>query len=229
MKKLSQTLFLTAICFSSTVFASEKNYFYVGANAGIFQANFNNRYIDQTDAIAQNFAQSAEQHSYTGGAALGFRHVFNPCYFLGMELSGNYQGHQATFQSGASSSSFSDAVQIQGHADLTLVPGLMLGHTVAAYLKLGASVAALKNNLTSPSGVFAVSTNYTSNKAAVGFTAGLGLEKSITRQFAVFTEANYHDYAGVSFHSFQNFQAVYSHKTHVYSYDVVVGANYKFI
>lgn len=228
MKRISSLLCLASITFSSSVLANQNGYIYVAANAGIFQADFVNTYLDQTDVIAQNIVQPAEQHGYTGGVSLGYRQILNPHYFLGGELSGSVEGHYASFQSGAATAAFSDAAQIYSHVDLMLVPGIRLNSTTDIYLKLGLSCAFIQDSLVSPAGYTPTITNYNSNNNTFGFTAGLGFEKWITKKIALFTEANYHDYGSVNFQSFQNFSATYQHSSHIYSYDVVIGASYQF-
>lgn len=228
MEKCYKVLCFILISCSSTTFANTDNIYYISANAGVFRADFDNVYRDRTDIIPQNIAQTTTQHGYTGGLSVGVSHHFDQNYFLGAELTGNIDGNYASFQSGASTSAFSDAIQIRYHVDLTAVPGMMLSRTIAAYLKLGLSFAALQDNLSSPVGFTPITTTFNSNKSALGLAAGLGISKSITDHIALFTEANYHDYGSVDFGTFQNFSATYAHSTHVYSYDLVIGAVYKF-
>src|SRR5438552_231135 len=122
MKKLTATLLL----FSFSTFAQAHGMVYFAADVGIFQANFNQSYLDQTDVISQNIAQPIQQNAYTGGIAVGYSHPWKSNYFLGAELSGNIEGHQGLFQTGASTSAFSDATKIQNHFDLVFVPGILL-------------------------------------------------------------------------------------------------------
>jgi opacity protein-like surface antigen len=170
--------------------------------------------------------QPTTQHGYTGGIAIGYSQLMNPQYFLGAELSANKDGSSASFQSGASSTVFSDQVRMNGHFDLTFMPGLMLSNSIAAYLKLGLSYALLQDSLTSPVGFAPTITSYNNNQNAFGFAAGLGFSKAITDKVEIFTEADYHDYGSIGFANFKNYEANYTHSTHVYSYDVVVGAAY---
>ena len=224
MKKI---LSFGLIVFSFSIFAHDQN-FYVAADAGIFQGDFDTSYSDQTDVIAQNFQQTVAQRGYTGGLALGYSKPMLPHYFLGGEISGNYESNNATFQEGASSGAFTDKTQFNGHMDFTFVPGINLSKTISAFMKLGLSLAWIQDNLTSPVGFTPTIANYSNNLTALGFAAGLGVSKAICKKFALFTEADYHDYGTRHFQSFQNFTANYSHAAHLYSYDVLAGAAYKF-
>ena len=228
MKRITFTLCLSAAFISSVAVAQQNHFFYVSANAGIFQGSFNNRFLDQTDVIQQNIVQPADQHGYTGGIAVGFRQLISQTYFLGAELSQQIDGQYASFQSGAATAAFSDQAQIKSHADLEIIPGMMLSDAVAAYLKLGLSHAIIHDSLSTPSGYTPTIVNVNNNQNALGFAAGLGIEKSITKNIALFTEANYNDYGTVNFSNFQNFSTTYTHSSHIYSYDVVVGASYQF-
>lgn len=67
---------IAAITFTVTAEANA-NYYYVAANAGVFQANMKQSYLDQTDAIPQNIVQSVNQNGYTGGVWFGYRHYCN--------------------------------------------------------------------------------------------------------------------------------------------------------
>jgi opacity protein-like surface antigen len=236
MKKISAVLFTSLIAISSCTLAHNNNqtgYVYLAADAGIFSADFNNTYLDQTDTIPQNFQSTVTQHGYTGGLAIGYRKPIYTNYFIGGEISGNVDSSNALFQEGASSGNFSDKTRINDHMDFTFVPGLKLSNTVSAFLKLGLSLAWIQDNLTSPvypAGLYTpVMTYYTNSNTEIGFTAGLGLSKSVCKHAALFTEADYHDYGTMNFQNFQNYSATYTHSTHVYSYDVVVGAAYRFV
>lgn len=211
---------------SATAFANLPHKFYVAADAGIFQGDFNNQFIDHTDFIAQNIVQPATQYGYTGGIALGYSRLMSQNYFIGGEISANINTNNASFQSGASNTTFSDKVQINDHFDLTFVPGLILSNNISTYLKLGISYALIEDHLTSPAGFDSITVGHHSNNNPIGFAAGLGISKSFPNRITLFTEANYHDYGTIEFTNFQNFMATYSHSTHVYSYDVVVGLAY---
>lgn len=200
--------------------------FYIAAYAGIFTADFTNKYLDQTDVIPLNIVQTSMQNGYTGGLALGYTRLISPYYFIGEEFSANINSGNASFQSGASSTVFSDQVTMHSHFDLTLVPGLILSNSISAYLKLGVSYALLEDTLNSPAGFNAEAANYHRNKNVLGFAAGLGVKKSLSKHIFIFTEADFHDYGTLYFSNFQNFMSDYSHSTHVYSYEVVVGAAY---
>lgn len=215
-------LALSSSGFATTIHSS----FYVAGNAGVFLGDFNHDYWDQTDVIAQNISESVQQQGYTEGLAVGYSKLFQEQYLLSAELSGNLDSHQATFQAGASTASFSDNTQIQNHIDLTFVPGILLSNSIEAYVKLGLSVARLQDNLTSPTGYTPTIDNFNCTKHAIGFASGLGLAKYITDNFSIFAEGNFHDYGTVNFSDFQNFTANYTHSAHVYSFGAVLGATY---
>lgn len=226
MNKLRQLICILTFALPSTIFAY--NGYYIAGKVGIFQADFNNRYLDQTDVIPQNIAQLASQRGYTGGIAVSYRQDFASQYWLGAELSTSLDGNKALFQSGASTTAFSDAARVRYHTDLLAVSGIKLSECVSSYLKLGLSLAVIHDGLTSPVGFIPIFTGYHSSKSYFGFAAGLALEKAITNTISIFTEADYHDYGSVKFKSFQNFSAAYTHKSHIYTYDVVVGTSYQF-
>src|SRR5436189_800735 len=117
-------IFATVICISSLIAAPAfaTTGYYIAGNAGIFQGNFNQRYLDQTDLIIQNIQQTVQQNGYTGGVAIGYSHKVAGQFLLGAELDSNWDTNQSTFQSGSSSSAFSDVIQIKNHIDLTVVP-----------------------------------------------------------------------------------------------------------
>lgn len=225
MYKFTKKLGLLALILSSSAFANKENFIYGAAGIGVFQADFANQFLDQTDIFPVNIVQSAQQYGYTGGLAIGYSRFITPNYFAGLEISGNVNNHNASFQSTAV---FSDQVQIKSYFDLTFVPGIRLGQTVFAYLKLGLSYAYIRDSLTSPSGFTPVIITTNANKNALGFSGGLGIRKSLTKQLSIFVETNYHDYGSVDFSNFQNFSATYTHTTHPYSYDVMAGVLYSF-
>jgi hypothetical protein len=86
----------------------------------------------------------------------------------------------------------------------------------------------VQDNLVSPVGAASIITAYNQKENLIGITAGLGFEKLIAKHISIFTELNYHDYGSVSFQNFQNFSAIYTHYSHVYSYDGKVGLAYTF-
>lgn len=228
MKTQSGLLCLALATFSCSTFAAHDTYYYTAAGVGLFQGDFNNTYTDRTTSPALNIAQPSNQNGYMGEIAVGYRRPWHEQFFLGAELSGNLTGHTATLQTGSAMTNFADQVQVQYYADLTFVPGIMLSETIAAYIKLGLSYAALQDSLTSPSGFIPTPKNYMSNKNPFGLALGMGVSKSITHRVMIFTEASYHDYGTVTFSDFQNYAAAYTHSAHVYSYSVVAGAAYKF-
>lgn len=220
----TSTLFFSSILLANTnATPFQQHPFYIGAEAGIFQATFQANYLDQTDVIQQNISETIQQRGYTEGLLFGFSKLFCNQYLLGGEISGHLDSHQVTFQSGASTTAFSDTMNIRNHVDVSFVPGLLLNNTTAAYLKLGVSFASVRDTLTSPVGFTPTNTAFNSNKNANGFAGGLGVKKFLTERVAVFAEGNYHDYGKVSFSDFQNFSANYSHSAHIYSYDVQLG------
>ena len=226
MKYLFFLLFIIPL---TTLASVKTNYLYVGGDAGIFTANMNQNYQDQVDVIANNIAQPITQNGYTTGIRVGYVHLMNTIYSLGSEISGNFDSQNASFKSGASTSAFSDITKIQYHIDMTIVPGMYLSDSILSYFKLGMSFASISDQLTSPAGFFANYTTYNSHSNCLGFTAGLGIAKTLTQNFSLFTEANYHDYGALNFDDFQNFSANYTHSAHIYSYDIVMGITYKII
>jgi opacity protein-like surface antigen len=228
MKKIQLLIGFTSIALSSIACALPQQPFYIAANAGLFQGSFDATYRDQTDTIPQNIAQTLQQHGYTEGLAIGYQKPIYNQYLLGTELSGNLDSHQASFESGAANTSFSNSTQIKNNIDLTFVPGVMLGLTVEAYLKLGLSHASLQDNLNSPVGYTPTVSRFNSNKSATGFAGGIGVKKFVTEQIAIYLESNYHDYGTVTFANFQNFTAGYTHTAHIYSYDFLLGLAYQF-
>lgn len=225
MKKL---LCLTLLLSSSCTYAwQHQNRYYLAGNLGIFQANFNNTFNDQTDVIPQNIEQPVNQQGYTGGLAIGYRQFCNNI-LLGGEFLVNVDGNSATFASGAANTAFTDKSQIRAHADLTFTPGMMLTQTLLGYFKLGLSLAYMQDNLNSPISYTPSYESAHSNKYVPGLAAGIGVSQYLCNNLSLFTEANYHDYGSVDFSNFDNFTASYSHKSHVYSYDVVVGLSYLF-
>lgn len=225
MKKL-------AICFglismSSYAFATINSFqthpLYFSANAGIFQGKLNTTYFDETDIYKLNISQSVPQSGYTGGFAIGYSKPYHQQYLIGGEISTNWNTDNATFQGGTA---ITNNTQIQYNIDFTVVPGILLNPTLAAYLKLGFAVASVQDNLTSAAGYSAISTNYNGTQTITGFVAGLGFKKSLTEHISLFTEGNYHDYGSVRFSQFQNFLTTYSHSSHIYSYSMLIGASY---
>jgi len=219
------TIFLTG---ASVSYAAPTNQFYGAIQGGIFEARFNNNYLDQTDLIPQNISDSLTQNGYTGGLALGYTRLINSRYFVDMELAGNVDGNSALYQSGAANTAFSDKVELDHHIDLTFAPGILTQSDFSPYLKLGISYASVRDYLTSPVGYDPITTQYNTHRNVFGFVTGLGVRYSITDRVKLFAETNYHDYGTLNFSSFQNFSANYTHSAHVYSYGVVLGAMYAF-
>ncbi len=230
MKKSTRALCFSLFALSSSAFAHH-GHFYTAADVGIFTADFDNAYIQQPFtgiSVFQNFQDVALQNGYTGGLELGYSRRFHHRYFWGAEVSGNINSRAAVYQAGVQSSSFYDKTRINGNMDFDFVPGIKLTRTISAFMKLGVSIAWIKDNLTSPVGYFATMTNYSNANTAVGFAAGLGVSKLISKHWSLFSEADYHDYGTINFVSFQNYSYSYAHSTRAYSYDVVAGAAYKF-
>lgn len=224
-KQIKWMASLTALFLSPALMAAPSldHPFYIAADVGVFQANFNQQYLDLVDVIPANVANSLQQNGYTGGIAIGYNKLVQQKYLVGAQLSGNFDTSHAYQAEGASSLTFNDTIEVNGHADLTFVPGLFLSDSVAAYAKLGVSVAALQDTLTSPAGFTATMTRYKSNQNVIGFAAGLGLEDFLTDRVSVFAEMDYHDYGVINFSNFENYAATYSHSAHVYSYAVEAG------
>lgn len=220
------TLFLTLV-FSAATFASYP--FYIAAKTGVFHGYFSNNFTDQTDTIQQNISQDATQYGYLGTLALGYSQCcYKDQYLLGGEISGSLDNHQALYQAGAATAAFSDTIQILHHWDLSFIPGIKLNDSLAAYLKLGLSLAWIKDQVTSPVGFTPTLTNYNSTQSTLGAALGIGLKKFIQKNIFILTEANYHDYGNVNFATMQNFSATYAHSARVHSFDFVVGAAYQF-
>lgn len=229
MKKLSWVVTVFCTCIhSSPGLAVPSSTFYVAANAGIMQVNFNQKYLDQTDIIKQNIADSVQQNNYNAGLAIGYSKLFYNQYLLGAELSGNLDSHNALYQNGAAGIAITDTTQINHHIDLTFVPGMMLSQSIAGYLKLGISFASLQDNLTSPTGFTPTIMSFNSNANATGFAGALGFKAYITDHVTLFAEGNYHDYGNVNFSNFTNFTTSYTHSAHVYAYGIALGAAYNF-
>lgn len=226
MKKL--TFIAPLIILTSNAFALPVNQFYGSLLAGIYQAQFNSSYLDQTDDIPANVSDTFMQNGYTGGVAIGYTHLINPSYFVSLELAGNWNGHTALYQNGGTSTSFSDSVSVDHQFDLTVIPGVVTASAFFPYIKLGISQGHISDSLTSPAGYDPVMTQYNSTKTVYGFVAGLGVRYAVNDRFSLSIETNYHDYGTVNFPSFQNFTATYSHSAHIYAYAAQLGATYNF-
>ncbi len=226
MNKLKTLIVVLPLMSTSLVHAASPNQLYAAIDGGVFQANFNNSYLDQTDVIPQNISNSSLQDGYTGGLAIGFNHSLNASSFLGLELSGHLDSNSALFQSGASTTAFSDEIKMRHHVDLTVIPGIMTLGSFFPYLKLGLSYASIRDDLTSPVGYNPVMTQYQSNKSIYGFAAALGVKHPVGEHLGLFAEANYHDYGNINLSNFQNFSATYTHSARLCSYGLVVGAAY---
>lgn len=226
MKRVVLLSWLVLPVFANAATPSD-SWYYLSAGASLLRASFNNTYTDQTDVIPQNIAEMSEQHSYTGTVSGGYRHPFSKPWYLGADLSASIDGHYATFKSGASSTAFSDQMQIKNHFDLTAVPGLQISDTVNMWLKLGLSYASLEDSVNSPAGYTPVSETTHTNKGIWGFAAGLGIENWLSGHTALFAALGYHDYGTVTLSQFQNFSATYTHSTHIYMSDVTVGVMYR--
>lgn len=227
MKVSNKIPFLLALVLSSSLAANPNSYTYLAANAGIYTGDFDVAFHDQSDVITQDIEETISQHGYAGGIAFGYRYSFNAHYFVGAEFSVNGVSDQASFASGASTSAFSDTLQIQNFGDLTFVPGIYLSESVASYLKLGLSVASIDANLTTPMGYDPTYAEFHSHGNEFGFVAGIGVLKSLTDHVIIFVEGLYHDYGTVNFDDFQNFTAYYTHSADIFSYQVAIGAAYK--
>jgi len=226
MKKICLLVSCYTLSLCSSALAYTTHPFYVAADAGFFRGDFNQTYNDQTANVAQNFSGVAQQQGYTEGLAFGYSKLINQQYLLGVELAGNLATHTSTYS--ASDQSFTDNLQIKHYLDLSFVPGFLLNDSTAVYAKLGLSEAYIKDQLTSPAGYEAVSTEYSSSKNTLGFVGGLGIKKLITDQFAIFAEGDYRDYGSMTFNSFQTIAATYTHSSTITAYNAVLGAAYHF-
>ena len=228
MNSLSKAIGILALVCVTDAFSMPDKQFYASVNAGIFQANFNSNYLDQTDVISQNISESVLQNGYTGGIAFGYNQIINPHYFLGGEVSAHLNSNAAEYQSGAATAAFSDSLKLKHYFDFTLVSGIITNSSFIPYLKLGLSYAAISDNLMSPVGYTPDITYYHTNKNALGFAAGLGVKHLFSNKISLFSEINYHDYGTLNFHDFQNFTADYTHSARLCSYGLSVGAAYTF-
>lgn len=228
---LSKRLFLAittiAFCQSAMAYADIKPW-YVSADLGIFQGNYDLIYNDMVDIIPVNVRQTLQQYGYTGGLAVGYSQTFRENYLLGAEFSGNIATNNAYLASGFPGMGISDKIKIQNYFDLVAVPGIFITDSVAAYVKAGVSCAYIKDSLNSPAGYAPTYITVNSNNYNWGVALGIGLKKYITHQFAVFSEYQYHDYGTINFPGFLNFEANYSHSSHVYSQAITLGASYIF-
>lgn len=227
-KKLAIVVF-GALSLSSAVFANHASYFYGAADAGIFTATFDELYAYQSPTVPnpQSITNTAYQRGYMGGLKLGYHHSFRSDYFYNTEISGDIDSDRSSFQSGASGP-FIDNMWVDGHVDFSLVPGMMISHSMSLYMKLGLSVAFFRDRMTSYVGSFNTETGYSLNKTIPGFLAGLGVSKSVTKRMDVFTEADYHDYGNRTLQTFSVQNATYASSAKIHWYDVVVGAAYHF-
>lgn len=217
-------IFLTAL--NAHAFQTLSGNIYVAADAGIFRANYNTYYNDQTDVISQSIAETVSQNGYVGGLAIGYNQLYNDAYSLGIEFSGHLATNDARYSAGASTAAFSDKTKINSYFDLVFVPGVMLTETLNAYLKLGLSLAHVSDDLSTPVGFTPTYASYSSAKNVGGFAAAIGVKKQISQQLFLYTEYSYHDYRDVDFDDFQNFTASYSHSADITSSALSVGVLY---
>ncbi len=226
--RLTSAIFLASVSVSHANMAFPSDQFYAAIQGGIFQGQFDSRYVDQTDIIPQNISTTLTQNGYTGGLAIGYTHLVNARYFANIELAGNLDGNSALYQSGAANTAFSDKIELKYHFDLTVAPGIITHSDFSPYLKLGISYASVQDNLTSPVGYDPIMMQYNTHKNKWGFVGGLGVRYSITPRVKLFAEANYHDYGTINLSAFENFSATYSHSAHLYSYGAAMGVTYIF-
>lgn len=205
------------------IFKQKKNLFYLAAGAGVSTGDFNEKFPDQTDTIAQNISESIHQNGYAGSFAFGYSRVWNGAYLLGLEIAGEVYSNTADFEAGASSSAFSDSVKIKNDINITLVPGILLSSSLETYLKLGISRAKISDELVSPVGYNPTYQTYSDDKYVTGFAAGIGVKKFLTDHISMFAEYNYRDYGKMNFSDFNNFTATYSHSANIYNHSVLLG------
>jgi len=226
---LKQLLALTMLLLCQPLWAQIKSHpWYVAAGASIFQGNYDLIYNDQIDDIPQNIRQTLQQYGYNGAIAFGYSKTFLNDYFAGAEVSAQYATYKANFDSGSVGTAFSDQIKIQSYYDLVFVPGFFITDTVAAYIKAGVSYAYIKDSLHTPTSSIPTYVTINNNSYLWGVALGIGLEKFITEQLALFSEFQYHDYGTVNFPAFPNFASTYSHSAHVYSEALMLGARYAF-
>ncbi len=222
-------LFLSQTGFTAEPIPSQLP-FYVSANAGVFQGTFNTKYIDLTDTIQQNVAETVQQKGYIGSIGFGYSKRVCENYFLGGELDAAWMTNSANLQIGASSLAFTDKITLRNYYDLVFVPGVFFTPSFAGYLKLGASLANITDTLNTPVSTSFVTNMVSSNasKTALGFTGALGVKKWLTPKLSLFVEYNYRDYGSVNFANFQNYTATYTHSARVYGESIFfLGLNYQ--
>lgn len=227
---MKSKLFVVALSFSSVVLADQTSYFYGAADVGVFNAAFDSLYAYQAPAVTnpQSITNTAYQRGYMGGLAVGYHRPFRGHYFYNSEISGDLDSDRSSFQSGASGP-FTDNMWINGHVDLSFVPGMMISHTMSLYMKMGLSVAFLQDRITSYTGSFNTQTGYSLSKAIPGFAAGLGVSKAVCQRVDIFSEVDYHDYGNQSLQTFSVQNATYAGSAKMHWYDWVVGAAYHFV
>lgn len=199
---------------------------YVAADLGIFQGNYDLIYNDATDAIAQNIRQTLQQYGYNGGLAIGYTRDLAANYLIGAELAGYLTTNNGNFNSGSTGTAFSDQIKIQNYFDFVAVPGFYVTHEVAVYAKVGLSCASIKDSVNSPTGTSSSPVTTNSSHFQLGAALGLGLKKKLNSRYTLFTEFQYHDYGTPNLPGFQNFTANYSHSVHVYSQALMLGLSY---
>ena len=214
-------------CFTDAYSMPDKQ-FYAAVNAGVFQADFSGNYLDKTDVIPQNMSGPALQNNYTGGIALGYNQKIKSDYFFGGEISAHINGGSAVYQSGASTSAFSDTLKLKNYFDFMFISGIVTHSIFSPYLKLGLSYADLSDDLVSPIGYTPIMTSFSMDKSILGFAAALGVSYSLNKRVALFSEINFHDYGTINFQDFQNFSADYTHSEQLTSYGLSIGAAYLF-
>lgn len=219
------SLLLTQLSYAHEVLPSKKP-FYLTANAGLFTGTSNERYLDQTDSIPGNISETVQQKGYTGGLGIGYSKQICQ-YLLGAELSGGWMSSAAIFQSGPSTTAFYDKLALLNYLDLVFVPGVFLTPSITGYIKIGASMGTVQDKVNTPVGFVPVYETSHSTQHVAGFTTSLGLKKWLTPTLGIFAEYNYRDY-GVTFPSFENFTAAYTHKARIFGQSVLVGLNYQF-
>jgi len=229
VKKSVQSVALMGLLVSSVVLANNLSYFYGSMGAGIFTGTFDQLYAYQSPSVPnpQNITNTAYQRGYIAALGLGYHRAARRHYFYGADVTGNFDSGKALYESGASGP-FTDKTWIAGHVDFSFVPGIALSRSVSMYVKMGLSLAMMRDRLLSYTGTSNTATNYNSDKTIVGFAGGVGISKSVTKRVDVFTEANYHDFGNESLHAFQVQTANYAGSVKINWYDAVVGAAYHF-
>lgn len=224
----TRLLLPASIFFISNVYAaSPANPWYLSLNGGIFQGNFDMKYGDLSDLVANTFRQPVQQYGYSGGIGIGYTRTCGQ-YLLGGELSGNFYTGNANFASGSSTSAFTDQLSIDRNIDLIFVPGVFINETTAVYAKAGLAYEQVASKLLSPIDTDPTYIHHSDTANVFGLALGLGVKRQLSSRMDIFAEYLYHDYEKIKFPNFQNFTANYNHIARLTTQNVAVGIHYYF-